>query len=599
MPTYLCHGFRWHRRAIRIYVILNDLEDAASNWIIGPATSSSIVSQFYTSYDFLPEVAPPQQEASVSINKAKKDNQHLDDDLSLPPSRVPPENDGVLMHSWSAVKLLEEFDPEEIMTPCRPYAYVADYVVRVDLSVDVAGEMAKYYERMAGEDGWIVKLRDELQKGEPVRWYVVVCGDEVRDFPGASDDEESEEDSTSEYGGEGDDTLTVLDAVPEEQEGRSTPRPPEQEWPDIRQPIQPSEPLPQRLSTSTTSSSQWSQEDAAAPPRLTPDLEIPLLRTFDSVSSRYSTSTASGLYHDGDRLLLEPEEFVMAQSPARTPLREEAPDIVLPIRAEELNPSLSAWSTTPSPQHTELPDSGSHPYAEVMPSRSPSPMSPATVRQEKTGPGPVEVFTNCTPERGARIVARSPRLSVLSNAVSYLTKPPTVRGDQTIEYCPRYSAAPNTVTNFTESSNVKYDEAIARSPRDPIFSDTCATFTETFTARAEKLIDQPQTSSSISNALANFTNFARVAAVKHDKAINQPPSSSPFSNPIPDFAEPANKVVDKRSRSPAITDTLAPVTNFTGSLTDKATDQPPTSPVSNALTNFANTIRDFTNKVTY
>ncbi|KAI8685977.1 hypothetical protein NCS55_00271800 [Fusarium keratoplasticum] len=547
MPTYLCHGFRWHRRAIRIYVILNDLEDAASNWIIGPATSSSIVSQFYTSYDFLPEVAPPQQEASVSINKAKKDNQHLDDDLSLPPSRVPPENDGVLMHSWSAVKLLEEFDPEETVTPCRPYAYVADYVVRVDLSVDVAGEMAKYYERMAGEDGWIVKLRDELQKGEPVRWYVVVCGDEVRDFPGASDDEESEEDSTSEYGGEGDDTLTVLDAVPEEQEGRSTPRPPEQEWPDIRQPIQPSEPLPQRLSTSTTSSSQWSQEDAAAPPRLTPDLEIPLLQTFDSVSSRYSTSTASGLYHDGDRLLLEPEEFVMAQSPARTPLREEAPDIVMPIRAEELNPSLSAWSTTPSPQHTELPDSGSHPYTEIMPSRSPSPISPAN----------------------------------------------------TIEYCPRYSAAPNTVTNFTESSNVKYDEAIARSPRDPIFSDTCATFTETFTARAEKLIDQPQISSSISNALANFTNFAPVAAVKHDKAINQPPSSSPFSNPIPDFAEPANKVVDKRSRSPAISDTLAPVTNFTGSLTDKATDQPPTSPVSNALTNFANTIRGFTNKVTY
>ncbi|KAI8687089.1 hypothetical protein NCS56_00281100 [Fusarium sp. Ph1] len=543
MPTYLCHGFRWHRRAIRIYVILNDLEDAASNWIIGPATSSSIVSQFYTSYDFLPEVAPPQQEASVSI-KAKKDNEHLDDDLSLPPSRVPPEHDGVLMHSWSAVKLLEEFDPEETMTPCRPYAYVADYVVRVDLSVDVAGEMAKYYEKMAGEDGWIVKLRDELQKGEPVRWYVVVCGDEVRDFPGASDDEESEQDSTSEYGVEGEDTLTVLDDIPEEQEGRSTPRPPEQEWLDIRQPIQPSEPLPQRLSTSTTSSSQWSQEDAAAPPRLTPDLEIPLLRTFDSVSSRYSTSTASGLYHDGDRLLLEPEEFVMAQSPARTPLREEAPDIVMPIRAEELNPSLSAWSTTPSPQHTELPDSGSHPYAEIMPSRSPSPMSPATVRQEKTG----------------------------RDAFTYITKPSTARGDQTVEYCPRYSVVSNTLTNFTESSNVKCYEVIARSSRDPILSDTCTTFAETFTARAEKLIDQPQTSPVISNALANVTNLARLAAAKCDKAINQPSSSSPISNPIADFAEPANKAVDKRSRSPAITDTL---------------------------TNFANIIRGFTNKITY
>ncbi|EEU40370.1 uncharacterized protein NECHADRAFT_105910 [Fusarium vanettenii 77-13-4] len=506
MPTYLCHGFRWHRRAIRIYVILNDLEDAASNWIIGPATSSSIIDQFYTSYDFLPEVAPPQQEASVSI-KAKKDDEHLDDDLSLPPSRVPPEHDGVLMHSWSAVKLLEEYDPEDITTPCRPYAYVADYVVRVDLSVDVAGEMAKYYEKMAGEDGWIVKLRDELQKGEPVRWYVVVCGDEVRDFPGESDDEESEEDSTSEYGGEADDALTALDDSPEEQEGRSTPRPPEQEWPDIRQPIQPSEPLPQRLSTSTTSSSQWSQEDAAAPPRLTPDIQIPLLRTFDSDSSRYSTSTASGLYHDGDRLLLEPEEFVMAQSPARTPLREEAPDIVMPIRAEELNPSLSAWSTTPSP-HTELPDPSSHPYAEVMPSRSPSPTSPVTR---------------------------------LSDTFTYITKSSTAR------------------------------------------------------ARAEELIDQPQTSSTISNALANFTNFARLS-IKSDKAITQPTSSSPFSNPIPDFAEPTDKVAGKPSRSPAITDTLASFTYFIGSLTSKAADQPPAPPVSNAFTNI---IRDFTAKATY
>ncbi|KAM0420598.1 hypothetical protein ACHAPT_011645 [Fusarium lateritium] len=339
MPTYLCHGFRWHRRDIRIYVIIHDLEDAASNWIIGPATSSSILDQLYTSYDFLPEVAPPQQEADVSINKAKK-GQHLDDDLSLPPSRVPPEHDGVLMHSWSAVKLLEEFDPEETMAPCRPYAYVADHVVRIDLSVDVAGEMAKYYDKMAGDDGWIVKLRDELQKGEPVRWYVVVCGDEVREVPGGSDDEEDdEEDSPSEYGGEGDETLTALNDIPEEPEGRSTPRPLEHEWPDIRQPHQPGELIPQRLSTSTASSSQWSQDDAIMPSRLTPDIGMPLLRTFDSVSSRYSTSTASGLYHDGDRLLLEPEQFVLAQSPARTPLQEEAPDIVMPIRAEELDPS--------------------------------------------------------------------------------------------------------------------------------------------------------------------------------------------------------------------------------------------------------------------
>jgi hypothetical protein len=96
------------------------------------------------------------------------------------------------------------------------------------------------------------------------------------------------------------------------------------------------------------------------------------------------------------------------------------------------------------------------------------------------------------------------------------------RGDQTVEYCPRYSVVSNTLTNFTESPNVKCYEVIARSSRDPIFSDTCTTFAETFTARAEKLIDQPQTSSVISNALANVTNLARLAAVKCDMAINQP-----------------------------------------------------------------------------
>ncbi|KAJ4322608.1 hypothetical protein N0V84_004746 [Fusarium piperis] len=522
MPTYLCHGFRWHRQAIRIYVILHDLEDAASNWIIGPATSSSIVSQLYTSYDFLPEVAPPQQEASVS---SSKDNQHLDDDLSLPPSRVPPEHDGVLMHTWSAVKLLEEFDPEETMTPCRPYAYVADHVVRIDLSVDVAGEMAKYYEKMAGEDGWIVKLRDELQKGEPVRWYVVVCGDEEREVPGASDDEESEQDSTSEYGGEGDDTLTGLDNIPEEQEGRSTPRPFEHEWPGIRQPLQPSEPIPQRLSTSTTSSSQWSQDDAAVPPRLTPDLEAPLLRTFDSVSSRYSTSTASGLYHDGDRLLLEPEEFVMAQSPARTPLREEVPDIIMPIRAEELDPSRSAWSTTPSPHHTELPDSGSHPYAEIIPSLSPSPMPPDTARQEKTGPAEVP-----EPEKIQSHQTPSSMTQTGSNKLINQLQPSTI------------SDALTNFTHFTRLSTVNFNKAINQPSNSSAFSNAIPDFAEP----PNKIVDKPPESSAIADTFTPFTNFAGPFT---DKVIDKSPSSS-VSNALTNLANVVRGFTDKVTYQP-------------------------------------------------
>lgn len=87
------------------------------------------------------------------------------------------------------ISLLEEYDPDDLGIICAPHAYVADYVVRVGLSVDVPGEMASYEKRAGGggEDGegegkgWFERVRDELQAGEAIGWYVVVCGDEVRE----------------------------------------------------------------------------------------------------------------------------------------------------------------------------------------------------------------------------------------------------------------------------------------------------------------------------------------------------------------------------------------------------------------------------------
>ncbi|KAF5026725.1 hypothetical protein F66182_1193 [Fusarium sp. NRRL 66182] len=450
MPTYLCHGFRWHRRDIRIFVILNDLEDAASNWIIAPATSSSILSQLYTKYDFLPELTPPATPTQPSVGiskktKAKAQYDHIDDDHTLPPSRVPDAEDGVLMHSWSAVKLLEEFDIGEMITACRPYAYVADYVARIDLSVDVAGQMAEYYDKMAGDDGWIVKLRNELQKGEPVRWYIVVCGDEVREVPGDSDDEEEGEeneehdgyeqimeeislprvrsqeirervetfsDSPSEYDGDNDqdDALTVLEDILQEVEGAATPRPLSRElpnidmlqpqeldpnrasvittstvWsqdespdattrsetPDMAAPLQPHELDPHRVSIATASS-LWSQDDSSNDGLGlgTPDVEVPLLQ---SESTRHSTSTISGPYSEDGHFRLEPEEFVRAQSPVRSPIREERPDIMEPLKPEDLLPPRSLTPPTPKPLQRQLPVPTLYRPESFVPPLSPSP----------------------------------------------------------------------------------------------------------------------------------------------------------------------------------------------------------------------------------
>jgi hypothetical protein len=124
--------------------------------------------------------------------------------LASKPEKKPSFND------WSAVKLLEQYDPTDMRIVSQPYAYVADYMIEVSLGVSITEEMAKYETKMKAEDwpltpgtpgapgmgrrdlrrkgrriGWFEKLRDQLQKEEEIGWHVVVCGDEEREKPSA------------------------------------------------------------------------------------------------------------------------------------------------------------------------------------------------------------------------------------------------------------------------------------------------------------------------------------------------------------------------------------------------------------------------------
>ncbi|KAH8839152.1 hypothetical protein MCOR27_005689 [Pyricularia oryzae] len=194
MPTYLCHGFRWHRPSIRVYVIVQDIGDAAPDFISGTRSATAILDSFYNLFDFLP---PPKTR---------------DDQQKQPPAAT----DSASSQAWSAIRLLEEYDPSMLGEAARPHAYVADHVVRVDLSASVVDEMARYQARLkesgamggphsdetgrrqrAAKDrkaGWLEKLRDQLQRGEEIRWYVVVNGDEERGWDhGGGDGGEGEE----------------------------------------------------------------------------------------------------------------------------------------------------------------------------------------------------------------------------------------------------------------------------------------------------------------------------------------------------------------------------------------------------------------------
>ncbi|EFY86175.1 hypothetical protein J3458_020599 [Metarhizium acridum] len=189
MPTYLCHGFRWYRRSIRIFIILNDLEDCTPDWIIGRDTAALILSQFAESFDFVPRLenedgTVTRPGSNETTPTREKQPQSYDDDLAMPVSKVPAGEDSVLVHEWSPVKLLEEYHVDEAEHAARPYAYVADHVVRVDLGVDIVAEMARYEDTVKQtQSQWFEQLRAQVQAEEQSRWYVVVCDDTDREAP--------------------------------------------------------------------------------------------------------------------------------------------------------------------------------------------------------------------------------------------------------------------------------------------------------------------------------------------------------------------------------------------------------------------------------
>ncbi|KAI9756444.1 MAG: Transcription initiation protein spt3 [Chaenotheca gracillima] len=174
MPAYLLHGFRWHRPEIRVYVVLANVDDASPDWVMGPATSAAIVDSFR-------EVMPVLEEEGVNL------------------------------------RLVEQHDESDTgrTAVAQPYAFVADQFIRVGLSVDVEEAMRIATGAMEGEGGGVeatlnkgdrasvpdegdlndpsseaakrkrrdaafALLRDGIQTGEKIGWYIVWCGDEVR-----------------------------------------------------------------------------------------------------------------------------------------------------------------------------------------------------------------------------------------------------------------------------------------------------------------------------------------------------------------------------------------------------------------------------------
>lgn len=144
MPTYLLHGFRWPRSLIRVHIVLQNLDDAAPEWLVAPETTLALLKNFNQLY---PECM-----------------QHL-----------------------SRLRFVEQFDPNDTSAAgvSQPFAYVADLVEEIKLGV----EIDEIRGRGLGNEQWaaVMDLRDKIARDEKVGWYIVVCGDEDRPIPSPAD----------------------------------------------------------------------------------------------------------------------------------------------------------------------------------------------------------------------------------------------------------------------------------------------------------------------------------------------------------------------------------------------------------------------------
>jgi hypothetical protein len=250
MPTYLLHGFKWLRTSIIVHIIQHNLEEAAADWLMAPATSISLLNSFYSTYDFLPPSHSPLSLSSsaessparprTSTKNVKKPTTDLRNGSrsDKPSTLVNPRAGRVLgremevmegkgrspeFNEWSAVKLVEQYDVDDLEILSQPYAYVADYMMEIKLGASISEELEKYQAKTKSEEpegdlasprvsprewrrksrrlGWLERLRDELEKEADIGWYVVVCGDLERVAPEVQREESGSEEETPKEGG--------------------------------------------------------------------------------------------------------------------------------------------------------------------------------------------------------------------------------------------------------------------------------------------------------------------------------------------------------------------------------------------------------------
>lgn len=160
MPVYMVYGFRWPRAGftgIRVYIVLNNLEDATAEYIQQPVTHELL------------------------LNSLRKNEPGI-------VSRLPD------------LRFIEQYDPEDTTSETavsKPFAYVAGKVLSMPDMMSAGASLGLDAEELVKKSGLdddamaaLTEFRDKYAAGEKIGWWIVYNGDPDRYFPPSEEDEE-------------------------------------------------------------------------------------------------------------------------------------------------------------------------------------------------------------------------------------------------------------------------------------------------------------------------------------------------------------------------------------------------------------------------
>lgn len=174
MPVYMLHGFRWPRAGftgIRVYIVLNNLEEAAAEYLQQPLTTELLLGSFKrTQADLMPRL--PELRFIEHYDPADETSNTVSQD-----------------YAYVGARVLTIPDGGEIPAGIGPGQNIED-------AVEQGSGLSK--DQLAA----LEELRDRIAPGEKIGWHLVYNGDPERWYPPSEEEEEEDEFDDVSYGSE-------------------------------------------------------------------------------------------------------------------------------------------------------------------------------------------------------------------------------------------------------------------------------------------------------------------------------------------------------------------------------------------------------------